>query len=72
MRRISYHGRAPCLVAANVGSWSAESVEAWAIGLEGFGRLGVAFYLFGIAIGLGTIITALRCQTARLRELAGV
>jgi len=60
------------VAAANVGTWSPESVEAWGITLEGFRRLGVAMYLFGIAFGLGTIITVLRFQTGRLRELAGV
>ena len=60
------------VVAGNIGSWSAQSVEAWAISLEGFRRLGVALYLFGIAFGLGTIITVLRFQTGRLRELAGI
>jgi len=60
------------VAAANLGTWSPESVEAWGITLEGFRRLGVAMYLFGIAFGLGTIITVLRFQTGRLRELAGV
>lgn len=60
------------VVAGNVGSWSAQSVEAWAIALEGFRRLGVATFLFGIAFGLGTIITVLRFQTGRLRHLAGI
>ncbi len=60
------------VAAANVATWSAESIESWAISLEGFRRLGVAMYLFGIAFGLGTIITVLRFQTARIRQLAGV
>lgn len=60
------------VVAGNVGTWSAESVEAWAISLEGFRRLGVALYLFGIAFGLGTIITVLHFQSDRIRRLAGV
>lgn len=47
------------VAAANVGSWSAQSVAASAISLEGFRRLGVAMYLFGIAFGLGTIVTVL-------------
>jgi len=60
------------VVAGNVGTWSAETVEAWAVSLEGFRRLGVAIYLFGIAFGLGTIITVLRFQAGRIRQLAGV
>ncbi len=60
------------VVAGNVGSWSAETVEAWAVSLEGFRRLGVAMYLFGIALGLGTIITVLHYQSSRIRQLAGV
>lgn len=39
---------------------------------EGLRRLGVALYLTGIAFGLGTIITVLRFQAVRIRELAGV
>jgi hypothetical protein len=45
--------------------------EQAAIRLEGFRRLGVAMYLAGIAFGLGTIITVLRFQAIRIRELAG-
>ncbi|MDH3681810.1 MAG: hypothetical protein OEV40_17875 [Acidimicrobiia bacterium] len=37
---------------------------------EGLRRLGVALYLTGIAFGLGTIITVLRFQAVRIRELA--
>ena len=60
------------VAAGNVGTWSAETLEAWAISLEGFRRLGVALYLFGIALGLGTIITVLHYQSGRIRHLAGV
>jgi hypothetical protein len=60
------------MAAGNVGSWSAETVEAWAVSLEGFRRLGVAMYLFGITLGLGTIITVLHYQSGRIRQLAGV
>lgn len=60
------------VAAANVASWSAETVEAWAVSLEGFRRLGVAMYLSGIAFGLGTIITVLRFQSSRIRQLAGL
>lgn len=34
-------------------------------------RVGVATYLFAITLGLGTIVTVLRFQTVRIRELAG-
>lgn len=57
------------VAAANVGTWSAASLSRWAEVLEGFRRLGVALYLFGITFGLGTIITVLRFQAARVREL---
>jgi hypothetical protein len=36
----------------------------------GLRRLGVAMYLFGIALGLATIIEVLRFQAVRLREVA--
>ena len=36
----------------------------------GFRRLGVAMYLTGITLGLGTIITVLRFQATRIREVA--
>ena len=37
---------------------------------EGLRRMGVALYLTGIAFGLGTIITVLRFQAVRIREIA--
>lgn len=43
--------------------------EQWAVWLEGGRRIGVAFYLVGIVLGLATIITVLRFQALRLREL---
>jgi hypothetical protein len=58
------------VVAANVEEWSAETIERWSVMLEGFRRLGVALYLFGIALGLGTIIHVLRFQSVRIRQLA--
>lgn len=60
------------VAAANVGTWSLESVARWAEVLEGFRRFGVALYLFGITLGLGTIIHVLRFQSIRIREVAGV
>ena len=41
----------------------------WAIWLEGARRFGVATYLLAIAFGLSTIITVLRFQAVRIREL---
>jgi hypothetical protein len=58
------------VVAANIDPWAADSVERWSTVLEGFRRLGVALYLFGIALGLGTIIHVLRFQAVRVRQLA--
>lgn len=43
--------------------------EQWAIALEGVRRFGVATYLLAIAFGLSTIITVLRFQAVRIREL---
>lgn len=57
------------VAAGNASSWPEESVVRWAEVLEGFRRLGVALYLFGITLGLGTIITVLRFQARRIREL---
>lgn len=58
------------VAAGGVGSWSLESVGRWAEVLEGFRRLGVAMYLFGITFGLGTIIRVLRFQSIRITQLA--
>ena len=57
------------IAASNVGTWELESVERWVRVLEGFRRLGVGLYLFGIAFGLGTIIQVLRFQSSRIRQL---
>lgn len=43
---------------------------SWAIWLEGVRRIGVVLYLVAIALGLATIIEALRFQAIRLRELS--
>jgi hypothetical protein len=45
--------------------------ESWAIWLEGVRRIGVALYLVAVALGLATIVEALRFQAIRLRELPG-
>lgn len=44
--------------------------EALFVLWEGVRRLGVAIYLVGISLGLATIVTVLRFQTQRVRELA--
>ena len=43
--------------------------EEWSIWLEGARRFGVATYLFSILLGLATIITVVRFQSARVREI---
>lgn len=55
-------------IAAGSASLLAQS-DGWAIWLEGIRRIGVALYLVAIALGLATIIGALRFQAIRLREL---
>jgi hypothetical protein len=59
------------VVAAGVsaGTTSLASSETAAITLEAVRRTGVALYLVSIAVGLATIPTVLRFQTARLSEL---
>ncbi len=57
------------VVAGQVGTWSETSIEQWSIVLEAVRRTGVAVYLFAITLGLGTIITVLRFQGARLTQL---
>ncbi|MFQ5554251.1 MAG: hypothetical protein ACE5GC_02625 [Acidimicrobiia bacterium] len=57
------------VAASNASSWALEDTERWARVLEGFRRMGVALYLFGITFGLGTIIHVLRFQSIRVREL---
>jgi len=43
--------------------------ERWAIWLEGVRRFGIATYLLSFAFGLNSIITVLRFQAVRIREL---
>jgi hypothetical protein len=57
------------VVAAAVGVWAPETVEQWSIVLEAVRRLGIAIYLVAITLGLGAIITVLRFQSQRIREL---
>jgi hypothetical protein len=58
------------VVASAVGTWSEISIEQWSIVLEAVRRIGVAVYLLAITLGLGTIITVLRFQTSRIRQLS--
>ncbi|MFQ5517268.1 MAG: hypothetical protein ACE5E8_06815 [Acidimicrobiia bacterium] len=58
------------VVAGSFEDWSPESVARWSDVLEGFRRLGVALYLFGIAFGLGSIVNVLRFQSKRIRQVA--
>jgi hypothetical protein len=46
------------------------TAEQWSIGLEAARRFGVALYLFAITLGLATIITVVRFQSIRIREVA--
>lgn len=46
------------------------SSERWFVALEGVRRIGVAMHLFGIVLGLATIVHVLRFQSVRVRELA--
>ena len=57
------------VVADGVGTWSLESVARWSEVLEAVRRLGVGLYLFGIAVGLGAIVSVVRFQTLRLGQL---
>jgi len=58
------------VVASAIGTWSETTVEQWSIVLEAVRRIGVAVYLVAIALGLGTIITVLRFQSGRIRQLS--
>lgn len=59
------------VVGAQTSSGSVDIVrsEQWALWLEGARRVGVATYLLSIGLGMATIFTAVRFQTARLDEL---
>jgi hypothetical protein len=58
------------VVAFAIGTWSETTVEQWSIVLEAVRRVGVAVYLVAIALGLGSIITVLRFQSGRIRQLS--
>lgn len=60
------------IITASIFQGSAESLarsEHWGVWLEGVRRIGIALYLTSITFGLATIITVLRFQAARVREL---
>ena len=47
-----------------------KTVASWGTWVEGLRRLGIATYLLSISLGLYTIVTVLRLQARRIRELA--
>ena len=60
------------IIGAQIAGGSADALatsEQWTIWLEGVRRFGVAVYLVAIALGLATIVTVLRFQATRIREL---
>ncbi len=61
------------VIGAQIAGGSASALansEALFVLWEGVRRIGVAIYLVGISLGLATIVTVLRFQTKRVRELA--
>ena len=57
-------------VASGADAGTLETVKSWATWIEGLRRFSVAVYLTSIALGLATIVTVLRFQSQRIRELA--
>ena len=47
-----------------------QSIASWETWLEGLRRIAVSTYLLSIAFGLATIVTVIRLQSRRIRELA--
>ena len=47
-----------------------QTTQSWGAWVEGVRRLGVATYLLSFALGLYTIVTVIRLQSRRIRELA--
>ena len=47
-----------------------QTTESWGAWVEGVRRFGVATYLLSFALGLYTIMTVIRLQSRRIRELA--
>ena len=48
----------------------AQTTASWGAWVEGVRRFGVATYLLSITLGLYTIVTVIRLQSRRIRELA--
>lgn len=65
---VVLHVVAGAAIAGGSASALGES-ERWAIWLEGVRRFGIATYLLAFAFGLTTIVTVLRFQAVRIREL---
>ena len=57
-------------VASGADAGTLETVNTWATWIEGLRRFSVAVYLTSIALGLATIVTVLKFQSQRIRELA--
>ena len=57
-------------IQVNNGDISLVTSEQWSLWLEAARRFGTALYLFGIGLGLATIIQVLRFQSFRIREVA--
>lgn len=63
------------LVAGIVGEFALATVDetdraaSWGAWIEGMRRFGIATYLLSISLGLYTIITVIRLQSKRIREL---
>jgi hypothetical protein len=55
---------------ANDSAYALGHAAQWSIWLEGARRIGIALYLLAISFGLASIITVLRFQSVRVRELA--
>ena len=63
-------GDAMSNVAANIDHGDLRTVAAWGTWMEGVRRLAISIYLLSIGLGLATIVTVIRLQSRRIRELA--
>lgn len=68
MAAVALHIVVGSAIAAH-SAYAFASSERWSIWLEGARRFGIASYLLAITFGLSTIVTALRFQATRIREL---
>lgn len=55
---------------ADGSTYAIANQEQWSLWLEAGRRFGVSLYLFSILLGLATIVTVLRFQAVRIREVA--